>query len=412
MRYEDYVDEGYEPRDTDLVCDFRFEHDSSVSFEWTAGGIAAESSIGTWDPQLATMREGIEDLAATVFWVDEENNRIKIAYSQDLFEAGNMSQILSSITGNIFGLDELTRLRLLDVDFPEDIVNSFSGPQLGISGVRDLTGVKERPLTGTIVKPKLGLNDEQHADVAFDAWVGGLDLVKDDENLTDMTFNRFDDRIPETLAKRGMAEDETGEKKLYFPNITAPLGEMKRRADLVMEHGGEYVMIDILTAGWSAVQEMRDYLEGEDIGIHAHRAQHAAFTRLDRHGISMLAVAKFARLVGVDNLHSGTVVGKMEGGKREILDIYEFLRSDLYGLKRVIPVASGGLHPGLVDDLIDIFGTELVIQAGGGVHGHPDGTKKGAMAMRQAVDAWIEGFSLEKYAESHGELAKALEKWG
>ncbi len=412
MRYEDYIDKDYEPAEEDLVCVFRFEHDPTVSFEWAAGGIAAESSIGTWDPNLSTMREGIEELGARVCETDEENNKIKVAYPKDLFEAGNISQILSSITGNIFGLEELTRLRILDVTFPESIVKAFPGPQLGISKIRDLLDIEERPLTGTIVKPKLGLNEEQHSEVAYSAWSGGLDIVKDDENLTSMNFNEFDERISNTLDKRVEAEDDTGDEKVYFPNITAPVGEMKERAEKVIEHGGKYVMIDILTAGWSAVQEMRKYLEGRKIGIHAHRAQHAAYTRLKRHGISMLSISKFARLVGVDNLHAGTVVGKMKGGKQEVLDIYEFLRSDYHNLKDTIPVASGGLHPGLVDDLIDIFGHDFVIQAGGGVHGHPDGTHSGAKALKQAVKASMEDIELEQYAEDKPELAKALEKWG
>lgn len=412
MRYQDYIDESYQPKDNDIVCDFRFEHESSVSFEWAAGGIAAESSIGTWDPNLTTMSPDIENLAAKVFDLNKEKNRIKVAYSPKVFEPGNMPQIQSSITGNIFGLDELKRLRLMDVDFPEEMVKSFPGPQLGISGVRKLTGIKERPLTGTIVKPKLGLTDEEHAEVAYEAWKGGLDIVKDDENLTNMEFNKFKDRIPKTLEKRDKAEEETGDKKIFFPNITAPLGEMKERADLVIDQGGEYVMIDILTAGWSSLQEMREYLEGKKVGIHAHRAQHAAYTRLERHGISMLSISKFARMVGVDNLHAGTVVGKMEGGKQEILDIYRFLKSDFYGQKKTIPVASGGLHPGLIDDLMDIFGTDFVIQAGGGVHGHPEGTRSGAKAMRQAVTASMKGIDLEEYAENHEELEKALKKWG
>ncbi len=412
MRYEDYIDKGYEPGKKELVCEFRFEHDSSVSFEWAAGGIAAESSIGTWDPNLSTMKEGIEEIAARVFHLNQENNWIKVAYPPELFEAGNMSQILSSISGNIFGLDELTRLRLLDVDFPEEVCEPFLGPQLGLNGVRNLTGVVDRPLVGTIVKPKLGLTAEQHSEVAYKAWTGGLDIVKDDENLTSMTFDKFDDRIPRVLEKKDRAEEETGEKKLYFPNITAPLGEMKERADLVIDQGGDYVMVDILTAGWSALQEIREYLDGKNIGIHAHRAQHAAYTRLKRHGISMLSIAKFARLAGVDNLHAGTVVGKMEGDKQKIIDIYEFLRSDFHDFKKIIPVASGGLHPGLVDELIDMFGTDIVIQAGGGVHGHPEGTKSGARALRQAVDACVEGIDLRSYAEEHSDLASALEKWG
>ncbi|KXA91689.1 ribulose 1,5-bisphosphate carboxylase [candidate division MSBL1 archaeon SCGC-AAA259A05] len=411
MRYEDYIDEEYEPKETDLLCKFRLEYDPSVSFEWAAGGIAAESSIGTWDPNLSTMRKGIEKLGAKVYQLDRESNRIWVAYPWKLFEPGNMPQILSSVTGNIFGLEKLTRLRILNVKIPEKIGKSFPGPQLGLSGIRELTGVKKRPLLGTIVKPKLGLRDDKHSNVAYSAWIGGLDLVKDDENLTDMTFNSFEKRVSKTLSKRDEAEEETGEKKLYLPNITAPLGEMKKRADYVIERGGEFVMIDILTSGWSALQEMRDYLDGRKVGIHAHRAQHAAYTRLQSHGITMLSIAKFARLVGVDNIHAGTVVGKMEGKKKEIVEIYDFLRSELWDLRKTIPVASGGLHPGLVDDLIDIFGMDLIIQAGGGVHGHPMGPKSGGKAMKQAVEARIRGIDLQDYADDHAELEKALEKY-
>ncbi|MCJ7479166.1 MAG: type III ribulose-bisphosphate carboxylase [Candidatus Nanohaloarchaeota archaeon QJJ-7] len=412
MEYEEFVDEGYEPGNEELVCYFYFEHVDEVEFEWAAGGIAAESSVGTWEPGLKTMNDSVKEHSATVFQLDEDNGRISVAYPPELFESGNLPQILSSITGNIYGLEEIERLRLLDVEFSEAVAGRFLGPQLGLKEVKKRAGAEERPLVGTIVKPKLGLTSEEHASVAYDSWKGGLDIVKDDENLASMQFNDFDKRVKNTLDAKKQAEEETGESKIYFPNITAPVAEMKRRAELVMDNDGSYVMIDILTAGWSAVQEMREYLEGRDIGIHAHRAQHAAYTRLKTHGISMLSIAKFARLVGVDNLHAGTVVGKMEGGKEEVQEIYSFLRSDWLEKKTTIPVASGGLHPGLVPDLVDLLGEDIVIQAGGGVHGHPGGSEAGGRALRAAADAVKEGKTLEEKAEEVEELQEALEKWG
>lgn len=412
MGYTDFVDETHEPGDDEMVCTFSLRHVDDVAFEWAAGAVAAESSIGTWEPDLATMTDDIRELGATAHHLDPDAGRIGVAYPADLFESGNLSQILSSITGNIYGLEEVTRLRLLDVTWPEAVVDGFPGPQLGIERVREHAGAHDRPLAGTIVKPKLGLDPGEHAQVAFDAWMGGLDIVKDDENLADMTFNRFDDRMRATFGARDEAMDETGERKVYFPNITSPVAKMKRRADLVADLGGDYVMIDILTAGWSAVQEMRAYLDGRDIGIHAHRAGHATVTRLQDHGISMLFLAQCARLAGVDNLHAGSVVGKMEGGRDEITEIYDFLRGDWHGLETVIPVASGGLHPGLVPDLVDILGTDIVVQAGGGVHGHPDGTRAGAKALRDAVDTVAAGEDLRDAAADSPELAAALEKWG
>lgn len=419
MRYEDFVDLSYEPKESDLITEFYVEPRKGESLKHSVGAVAAESSIGTWDPTLSTMREGIKDLGAKVFDLNEDG-LVHIAYPEELFEPGNISQILSSVAGNIFGMKEVENLRLLDIKFPETLKKSFLGPKFGIEGVKKLFNV-ERPLVGTIIKPKLGLNHEEHANVAYDAWLGGIDIVKDDENLTDMSFNKFNERIDETLKRRDMAEDETGEKKIYMPNITAPLEEMKDRARYVEGRGGEYVMIDIVTCGWSALQEIRKYLEDENLVIHAHRAMHAAFTRSKKHGISMLVLAKIARLSGVDQLHTGTVIGKMEGGEETIIINRELREKkigygrypqDWKGIKTVLPVASGGLHPGHVPRLIEILGKDIIIQAGGGVHGHPDGSLAGARALRESVDACMEGVELKKYATTHEELWKAIKKWG
>jgi ribulose-bisphosphate carboxylase large chain len=412
LEYTEFVETDDEASEDELVCEFYLKHDDTVSFEWAAGGVAAESSIGTWDPNLTTMHDEIREIKARVVETEEGDGEgvARVAYPTELFEKGSMPQVLSSIAGNVFGLSELTHLRLEDVRFPPEIVESFGGPSLGFREVKSRVGADERPVVGTIVKPKLGLSADEHAEVAYEGWSGGLDVVKDDENLADMEFNGFYERIEATLDAKRKAEDETGETKLYFPNITAPAGEMKDRADAVVENGGDYVMVDILTAGWSALQEVRDHI-GDEVGIHGHRAGHAAFTRLPYHGVSMLAVAKFARLCGVDNLHAGAVVGKMEGGREEVEEIYEFLRSEWSGCKTTIPVASGGLHPGVVGDVVDILGADTVVQAGGGVHGHPDGTRAGGRAMREAAEAAANGVPVEEHAEGSDALAVALEKW-
>ncbi len=189
---------------------------------------------------------------------------------------------------------------------------------------------------------------------------------------------------------------------------------MVRRTRLVAERGGPAVMVDILTVGWSALQTLRAESGRLGLILHAHRAFHAAFTRDPRHGMSMLVVAKLARLVGVDLLHIGTGVGKMHGAPAEVRTLAETLRaaSDWGALRPTMPVASGGLHPLHVPALVANLGTELVIQAGGGVHGHPDGTRAGARAMRQAAEATVAGTSLSEYARTQPELARAMEAWG
>ncbi len=406
MRYIDFVDLKYETKETDVICTFYVEPEG-VKMDEAAGGVAAESSIGTWT-ELTTTKPYIEKLAAHVFKI--EGNTVKIAYPIELFELGNIPNILSSISGNVFGLKTLKNLRLNDIHPPKKLFESFNGPKYGVKGIRKLLKVYDRPLVGTIIKPKLGLKTLDHAKVAYEAWIGGCDIVKDDENLSNQRFNPFEERTIKTLERRDEAEEETGERKVYMVNITAETKEMLKRAEFVLNHGGEYVMIDILTCGFAALQTLRE--QDFNLVIHAHRAGHAAFTKNPKHGISMRVIAKIARIIGVDQLHVGTVVGKMFETKEEVTENCEALKTEMAGLKPVLPVASGGLHPGIVPALIEFFGKDFVIQAGGGIHGHRDGTVSGAKAMRQAVEATLKNMPLSEYAKSHREIEIALQTWG
>jgi len=405
LKYLDFVDLSYRPKETDLLCTFYVEPEG-MSLEEVAGGVAAESSVGTWT-ELTTEQPYVKRLAAYVYSIS--GNLVKIAYSAELFESGNMPNILSSVAGNVFGLKALKNLRLLDIAFPKELVSSFNGPAFGIAGIRKLLKIPKRPLVGTIIKPKLGLETKDHAKVAYEAWFGGCDIVKDDENLSSQSFNPFEERLTQTLECRDKAQEETNERKVYMINITAETQTMLKRAQTVVDQGGEYVMVDILTCGWSALQSLRE--QNFKLVIHAHRAGHAAFTKNPLHGIAMKPIALVARIIGVDQLHVGTVVGKMSETKAEVLENLDACKSDLDLLKPVLPVASGGLHPRLVPALIETFGNDFVIQAGGGIHGHPQGTVAGAKAMRQAVDATLFGKTLEEYAKNHQELTLALKQW-
>ena len=418
-----YINTSYKPGAKDLVAEFYVEPARGVSLEKAAENVALESSIGTWTT-ISTMNPRVaKQLKPSVYYI--KDNIIRVAYPEKLFEPGNVSQILSSIAGNIYGMKIVKNLKLLDLHFPGSFMRQHKGPLFGVKGIRKLTGVRKRPLVGTIVKPKVGLTPKQHAKVAYDAWSGGLDVVKDDENLASMPFNKFRERVIETVKLKNKAEQETGEKKIYMPNITAETLEMIKRAEFVKEQGNEYMMIDILTVGWAALQTMR--IKNEELGlvIHAHRAMHAALTRNPKHGMSMLVIAKLARLVGVDQLHIGTAaIGKMYGSKDEELDIERevedskvnehgiVLEQSWPGIKPILAVASGGLSPLSTPKLIETMGTNIVAQYGGGCHGHPDGTLAGARAIRQSLDASMKSISLKKYANNHPELKRAIEKWG
>lgn len=411
----DFINLKYKPKD-DLICLFRVEP-NNISIKEAANTVALESSVGTWTAVKG--RDYVKKLRAKVFSI--KGNLIKIAYPQALFEVDNVPNILSSIAGNIFGMKAVKNIRLEDVSFPKHILNAFSGPKYGIQGIRKMLNIKDRPLVGTIIKPKLGLITKHHAQSAYESWIGGCDLVKDDENLASQSFNKFEERIARTLEKKHLAEEKTGEKKAYLVNVTAETKEMIKRAQLVEDLGGNYIMIDLLTAGFSALQTLRE--ENFNLAIHAHRAMHAAMTRNERHGMNMMVIADFARLIGVDTLHIGTGIGKLEGEisqieelaqeieNKKVKETKERLKQNWGKIKPVLAVSSGGLHPKHVPFLIKHLGKDLIIQAGGGIHGHPQGTIAGAKAMRQAVEATLKNQSLDHYAITHPELREALFFW-
>jgi ribulose-bisphosphate carboxylase large chain len=419
--YHEFVDPSYLPAEDDLIVLFRLEPAVGFSMEEAAGRVASESSVGTWT-EVTTMKPRIRALMAKAYSI--RGSFVKVAYPGNLFEARNMPQILSSIAGNIFGMKAVQNVRLEDIRWPGKLLRSFRGPKLGLDGLRKLFRVRNRPLTATVPKPKLGLTAEEHAQAGYEAWIGGIDLLKDDENLSSQRFNRFQRRVKLSYRMRDKAEKETGDVKSYLINITAETNEMIRRARTVKKAGGEIVMVDILTAGWAALQTIREVCNDLGLAIHAHRAFHAAFTRPRQHGFSMLAVADVARAIGVDLLHIGTIIGKLEASKEEVLALrnnllqkrFEAADKDLdqnWGKTQAIfPVSSGGLHPGLIPELIRLLGRDIVIQAGGGVWGHPRGGEAGARALRQAIDASLSGLPVEDYAKTHSELREAVETWG
>src|SRR5665647_2183649 len=393
----DYIDTGYSPKDTDLICEFHIEPSAGVNFEEAATHMAGESSIDSWTEIATLSPELAARLKPHIFYLDEEAQTVRVAYSEELFELGSVPQVLSAVAGNILSMK---------------IVDNLS--------------VQDRPLIGTIVKPKVGLNPEKHAIVAYNSFAGGCDLVKDDENLTDQKFNGFEKRAELTLKLAEKAESETGERKMYLCNITAATcKEMIRRLNILKDLGASYAMIDVVPVGWTALQTLREESEDAGLVLHAHRCMHSAYTRNPRHGISMVVVAKFCRLIGLDQLHIGTVVGKMHGEKHEVLTLRDecvldkvpadesqhVLSQDWGGLKPMFPVASGGLAPTMIPDLYSIFGKDVIMQFGGGIHAHPMGTAAGATACRQALEASLEGVSLQEYAKSHKELEVALGKW-
>lgn len=252
--YLDFVDLHYRPSKSDLVCEFRIDPARGFSMKEAAGRVASESSAGTWTT-LHKLPKRVAKIKAMAFEI--KGNYVKVAYPIGLWEPGNAPQLLSGIAGNIFGMKALKGLRLLDVSLPKEYLRHFRGPSHGIEGVRKMMKIKNRPLTGAVPKPKIGYSAKEHAEVAFETWMGGFDITKDDENLTSTSFNKFEERVRLMTRMREKAEKLTGERKSAFLNITGDTMKMIRRAEMLHDYGWEFAMIDVVTCGTAAVETMR-----------------------------------------------------------------------------------------------------------------------------------------------------------
>jgi ribulose-bisphosphate carboxylase large chain len=439
-----YYTPDYTPKDTDLLAAFRMTPQPGVPPEEAGAAVAAESSTGTWTTVWTDLLTDLDRYKGRCYHIEpvknEENQYICfVAYPLDLFEEGSVTNILTSIVGNVFGFKALRALRLEDIRFPVALVKTFQGPPHGIVVERDLLNKYGRPLLGCTIKPKLGLSGKNYGRAVYECLRGGLDFTKDDENINSQPFMRWRDRflfVAEAIKK---AEAETGEVKGHYLNVTAATcEEMLKRAEFVKELGMPILMHDYLTGGFTANTTLAKWCRDNGILMHIHRAMHAVIDRQKNHGIHFRVLAKCLRLSGGDHLHSGTVVGKLEGERGITMGFVDLMREDhieedrdrgIYftqdwaSLPGVMPVASGGIHVWHMPALVEIFGDDSCLQFGGGTLGHPWGNAPGATANRVALEACIqarnEGRSLAREGNDvireackwSPELAAACELW-
>jgi ribulose-bisphosphate carboxylase large chain len=407
-----------------------------------AAAVAGESSTATWTVVWTDRLTAHEHFQAKAYRVDRvpgtDQYIAYIAYDIDLFEEGSIANLTSSIIGNVFGFKALKSLRLEDMRIPPIYTKTFQGPAHGIVMEREFLNKFGRPLIGATTKPKLGLSARNYGRVVYEALRGGLDFVKDDENINSQPFMRWRDRFLFCMEAVNKAAAVTGEVKGHYLNITAgTMEQMYERAEFAKELGSIIVMID-LTVGYTAIQSMAAWCRKNSVILHMHRAGHSTYTRQKTHGISFRVISKWMRLSGVDHIHAGTVVGKLEGDPNSVQGFYATLRDskvainpvqglyfeqDWGSMPGVFPVASGGIHAGQIHQLLHLLGEDVVMQFGGGTIGHPDGIAEGAAANRVAIEAMIQARNegrdylnegpeiLERAAKWSPSLAKALEIW-
>lgn len=421
-----------------------------------ASEVAAESSTGT-NFKVKTETEFSRKMNALVYKTDPKQHLVWIAYPWRLFDrGGNVQNILTYVVGNVLGMKEVDEIKLMDIWFPPAMLEQYDGPSYTIDDMRKYLNVYDRPILGTIVKPKMGLTSAEYAEVCYDFWVGGGDFVKNDEPQADQDFSPYDKMVHHVKEAMDKAVKETGHKKVHSFNVSAAdFDTMIARCELiksVFEPGSYAFLIDGITAGWMATQTLRRHYP--DVFIHFHRASHAAYTRKENPiGFSVLVLSKYARLAGASGIHTGTAgIGKMAGTVSEDItaahgilkleseghfftqnwgkisendeDLIAMINEDnahhvileddsWRGMKKCCPIISGGLNPTKLKPFIDVMGgVDFITTMGAGCHAHPDGTRAGATALVQACEAYLKGMDIKDYAKNHAELAKAIEFFG
>jgi ribulose-bisphosphate carboxylase large chain len=439
-----YWQPDYVPKPTDLLAAFRVTPQPGVPPEEAGAAVAGESSTATWTVVWTDRLTAYDHYQGKCYRVDPVPGQpdqyiARIAYDLDLFEEGSIANLSSSIIGNVFGFKALRALRLEDMRIPPHYTKTFQGPAHGIVMEREYLNKFGRPLLGATVKPKLGLSARNYGRVVYEALRGGLDFTKDDENINSQPFMRWRDRFLHAMEAVNRAQAETGEIKGHYMNVTAAtMEDMYERAEFARDLGSVIVMID-LTVGYTAIQSMAKWARRNGMLLHLHRAGHGTYTRQKNHGVSFRVIAKWMRLAGVDHIHAGTVVGKLEGDPNMVAGFYDVLRCDqaepdpvkgLYfeqdwvSMPGVMPVASGGIHAGQMHQLLHHLGEDVILQFGGGTIGHPLGIAAGATANRVALEAMVKARNegrdlmaegpdiLRAAAKRSRELDMALSTWG
>lgn len=405
-----------------IIASYIIKRPKGQNVNYLSRFAAIEQSTGTWVRVPAETAEVRKNHVAKVLGVYElpfyeynipKDIKERTYFVQIGFPIVNFRPQIPMLFTSVIGNISITHgLKLVDLAFPKEWLQGFKGPKFGIDGLRKLLNIPKRPLLNNMIKPCTGHTCEVGADLLYEAAVGGCDVVKDDELISNPEFNTLEDRIVAYMEAVDRANSEKGEKTLYTINITGKFPDMFEYADKMIELGANALMINFLSTGFEALRQLAED-PSIKVPILGHMDFAGAYIGGEWTGLtSNLVFGKLPRICGADML-----VIPAPYGKAEILDErYEtnlrMLRYPYQHIKPTLPMPSGGITQGMVEKTMKDAGMDILIGSGGGIHSHPDGPKKGAIAFRQAIDAVMQGIPVKNYAKDHQELAVALGLWG
>ncbi|MGR3519956.1 MAG: ribulose-bisphosphate carboxylase large subunit family protein [Roseovarius sp.] len=335
--------------------------------------------------------------------------RARVTLSWPLDNTGpDLVNLMATVSGNLFELRQFTGLRILDIRLPDAFATAYPGPKHGISGTRDLSGVANGPLIGTIIKPSVGFEADQTAELVATLAAAGIDFIKDDELQADGRVCPFEDRARAVMRVINDHAERTGKKVMYAFNLTGEVDQMRRRHDLIRDLGGTCVMVSLNSVGLSGFLGLSRH---SDLPIHAHRNGWGYLSRAPMLGWDYAAWSRFWRLAGADHMHVNGLRNKFSEPDDGVMVSAKSLLQPMFADKPCIPMpvfSSGQSAVQPPETFRRLGNADCIYAAGGGIMAHPDGPPSGVQSLRDAWDAAIAGIPADTYAKDHPALAAAL----
>ncbi|MCZ8511273.1 2,3-diketo-5-methylthiopentyl-1-phosphate enolase [Paenibacillus filicis] len=406
--------------------------EEKADFHKKAQSIAVGLTVGSWTDIPEARKAEMEKHLGRVVSVDVhepaagESASARYADIRIAYPDVNFSRDIPALLVTVFGkLSMDGRIKLIDLSFSESFLSAFPGPKFGLEGVRGLLGVQDRPLLMSIFKAVIGHDLPALKEQFYSQAAGGVDLIKDDEILFENPLTPIERRVEACMEAAEQARRETGQKLLYAANLTGPTFGLLEQAKKAIGAGANALLFNVLAYGFDTLAELSRHPDIR-VPIMAHPAMAGAFYPSPHHGISAaVLLGKLMRLAGADLVLFPSPYGSVVMPREENMAIKDALLTgdaadyryaagagSALSLKQSFPVPSAGIHPGLVPLILKDFGTQVVVNAGGGVHGHPMGAIAGGRAFRQAIDGCLADVPLDEYAEGHPELKAAIAAWG
>ena len=332
---------------------------------------------------------------------------VKIAFPIHNIGA-RIPNLLTAFCGEgVFHAPYICAIRLENLTFPDEFLAEFEGPQFGVSGLRQILDVHDRPIFMGVIKPNIGLSPQPYGELAYQAWLGGLDIAMDDELIADSSWSSLEDRCRILGQFREKAENETHHAKIFQANITDEVENLIPNHDLAIRLGANALMLNSMTVGLSGCRMMRKHAQ---VPLVSHFDLYGAMTQIPYQGIRERVFIKLQRLAGFDAILFAGFDSRMKSTREDVLVNVNACLSPMGNLKPSLPIPAGSQWAGSIAPLYEDLGTiDFAVVPGRGVFEHPLGPRGGAISLHQGWKSIQGGIPPEIFAQNHEELRLAIE---